>query len=118
MSLPEALVNPDAITTASGVEVSNTCVVLGSDRVIFNVINTTPPTYSASTNMQIYVNHAAAAQTSNLVPIEQRFVTYPVPDASAVYSLLYYSAQQTEGWANATIVSGNSAPSSNASQSS
>ena len=94
-----ALVNPDIFTTSSGVQIANTYVVLGSDRVIFSVNPTSPPTFTASTNMQIYRD--ADAHTAGLVPVDVRYVSYVVPDASAVYNLLYGSAKASEGWANA-----------------
>ena len=107
------LVNPDMYQTASGVSIANTYILLGDDRAIFSVVNRgTPRTYSAFSTMQIYRDHAAWA--ANLQPVEVRAVTYPVPDPSAVYDLLYHSAKQSEGWANATAVSAAGTPAGNA----
>ena len=99
----EGLINPDTYITASGVQIANTFVTLGSERAICNIVSLDPePIYSASTNMQIYRDQTAFR--AGLVPVESRFVTYNVADPSAVYNLLYGSAQVVEGWANATVV--------------
>ena len=112
------IVNPDIYTTSSGVSIANTYVLLGDDRAIFSVVDRNAPrTYSAFSTMQIYRDHAAWA--ANLQPVEVRAVTYSVPDPSAVYNLLYYSAQQSEGWGNAYPLgadppaTGNASPTAN-----
>lgn len=99
------LVNPDLYTTASGVQLANTYVLLGDDRVIFSVDKGPPQTFSAFSMMQIYRDESAWG--ANLQPVEVRAVTYPVPDPSAVYELLYGSARVAEGWGNAVLTHSN-----------
>ena len=98
------LVNPDVYTATSGVALANTYVVLGSSRVYFDVEGSSSGvTYSAATNMQIYKDQPSFM--TGCVPVEERQVRYEVPDANAVYQLLYASAMATEGWGNAVVTS-------------
>lgn len=90
------LINLDVYTAANGVSLANTYVKLGVDTVHFAAHS--DGTYSATTTMIIYKD--AQASADDCQPLESRNVTYPVPDPSPVYQLLYGSAVKSEGWAN------------------
>lgn len=98
------LINPNVYTASTGVQVANTYVKLGQERVIFQVNRPQGATdnavaYAAGTDMVIWKD--ADAFTGGLDPIARQWVQYPVPDANAVYGLLYAGAVATQGWGNA-----------------
>ena len=96
------LVNLDTYTADNGVSLANTFVKLGVDRVQFAAHS--DGTFSAATTMIIYRD--AQAYADGCSPLESRNVTYPVPDPTPVYQLLYGSAKAMEGWANTAQASG------------